>query len=527
MSFARAAPLLSAVALAVGGVALAFNDGLKPVDGVDRETPLATVQGFFDAARAGDDEVAAHYLYLDHLPRQTQAAEGSRLARRLRFVLDRKLVIDYAKLSKAPQADAGVPGYELLGTLKLRRGQQTIRLQNVELDGGRGWVFSQDTVRAIDRLYDEFGPPFGARLPPFLYEHSLFSLELWQWLGVAAVLLFAGLFAWLFQRLFVAIGRRITRITNFTWDEQLVDAGRLPVYLPPWSLAVAAGTRSLLLPIGAQNVFDIVARSLLIASFAWFLLRALRVGSRFLETQLASTGVTGRTRSLRTQVAVMRRLAEVIIWVVAAALLLIQFEVVRNVGVSMLASAGLAGLVIGFAAQKSLGTLLAGIQLSITQPIRIGDNVVVEGQFGVIEEIHLTYVIVRVWDLRRLVVPITVFLDKTFENWSRGESLLGAVILLVDFMAKPSVLREELKRVLEEEGKALWDGKVGNLQVVDTSDTGVTLRLLVSASEPSKLWDLRVLLRERMIEFIQRKHPEWMPMRRTESRTRDGATPPS
>jgi small-conductance mechanosensitive channel len=208
---------------------------------------------------------------------------------------------------------------------------------------------------------------------------------------------------------------------------------------------------------------------------------------------------------------------EVATYVIAAALLLMQFEVVRNVGVSLLASAGIAGLVIGLAAQKSISTLLAGIQLSITQPIRMGDQVVVEGEFGTIEEISLTYVVVRIWDNRRLVIPITQFLDKPFQNWSRSHSeMLGEVILQVDYFCDIDVLRAELKRILENEGRGLWDGKVQTVVVLNVLDKTLSVRALVSAPA-SKLFDLRCLVRERLIVFLRTK-PGWLPTVRSETR---------
>jgi len=206
------------------------------------------------------------------------------------------------------------------------------------------------------------------------------------------------------------------------------------------------------------------------------------------------------------------------IYLVTGALLLLQFEVVRHIGVSILASAGIAGLVIGLAAQRPLSALLAGIQLSVTQPIRIGDTVVVEGETGTIEEIRLTHVVVRIWDLRRLVLPITYFLHKPFQNWSLETSqILGAANLVVDFSADLDALRTELDRILQADGRELWDGKVHNLQVTEASDVGITLRILVSSTDPGKNFDLRCLLRERMISFL-RMHPEWLPVTRAKHR---------
>jgi small-conductance mechanosensitive channel len=202
---------------------------------------------------------------------------------------------------------------------------------------------------------------------------------------------------------------------------------------------------------------------------------------------------------------------------VAASLLLLQFEAVRSVGVSLLASAGLAGLVIGLAAQKSISTLLAGIQLSITQPVRIGDTVIVENEWGWIEEITLTYVVVKVWDLRRLVVPMSHFLDKPFQNWSKvSPEILGTVELYADFRTDVAAVRAELKRILEQESEGLWDGKVQGLQVTGCSERTMLLRALVSSEDAGKSWDLRCLVREKLIGWLQRQ-PQGLPLVRAEA----------
>ena len=167
-------------------------------------------------------------------------------------------------------------------------------------------------------------------------------------------------------------------------------------------------------------------------------------------------------RAVRTQLAVLRRVLVVVVWILATAALLMQFTVVRTVGVSLLASAGVAGVVLGLAAQKSIGALLAGIQLSITQPIRIGDSVLVEGEFGTVEEISLTYVVVRTWDLRRLLIPVTQFLEKPFQNWSKGGvEMLGPVVLQVDWTTDIDAVRKELARVLAAEGEGHVGRKAG------------------------------------------------------------------
>ncbi|AGC47553.1 mechanosensitive ion channel family protein [Myxococcus stipitatus DSM 14675] len=500
--------------------ALALNSGLAPpASPMDRQSPHAAAQGFLSAAHRGDYATAAHYLDLDFIPRAQQPERGAQLARRLKFVLDRKLAIDLASVSKAPEGDPADARFDQLGVIPLEGANVSIRLQRVTQDSALVWVFSESTVRMVDSLFEAYGPRVAEWMPPFFFSGTVLGLEPWQWLGLLVTLLGALGLSLLLERVTLAIALRVARWTDATLDDQLVEAGRGPLRLPFFAALLVVGTSFLLLPRPVQTVANRVSYSLLIVSVAWFILRFLRVFAAFVQSRVSSeTQDAARARSLRTQFAVLRAVFEAATYVVAAALLLMQFEVVRNVGVSLLASAGIAGLVIGLAAQKSISTLLAGIQLSITQPIRIGDQVVVETEFGTVEEITLTYVVLRVWDQRRMVIPITYFLDKPFQNWSKvSPELLGAVTLQVDYSTDVDAMRAELKRILSGEAQHLWDGRFQSVVVLEAQDRTLTIRALVSAANPDKLFDLRALVRERLVSFL-RAHPQWLPFTRTESR---------
>jgi small-conductance mechanosensitive channel len=218
-------------------------------------------------------------------------------------------------------------------------------------------------------------------------------------------------------------------------------------------------------------------------------------------------------RRILTQISVIRKILISAIVVIATGSILMLFDPVRQFGTSILASAGIAGVVIGFAAQKTLGNVLAGIQIALSQPILIDDIVVVEGEFGQIEEITLTYVTVRTWDLRRMILPITYFVEKPFQNWSRvSTDLLGTVILYLDYQAPIGELRKELKRLVEKHPK--WDRKVCGLQVTDTKQSAIEVRAIVSSSDPGKTFDLRCDIREGLIDFLRRNYPEALPRTR-------------
>ena len=507
------ARILACALLALGGEAHAFNEGLgeAPKD-LDRSSPYATVQGFLTEAGKGHFAVAAHDLWLDNLPAGTQAAEGARLARRLRFVLDRQKL----DLGALPKEGEGGPNTVVLTTLELDGRPAPVRLARVRAPEGPIWVFSRDTVGAVDGLYEAYGPPFGERMPDFLLA-TRFGLEVWQWLGLLFGLVLALLAGWLGEKLLLALLGRLTRLTRFTWDDELVRAARGPLKLPLWVLTAGVVEGWLLLSPAWEHGLGLVSRSLLIFAATWFFLRALDVTSGAMQRTLLARG-TSAAAAMRTQLSVLWRVLTIVVYVLGLAALLMQFNVVRTLGVSLLASAGVVGVVVGLAAQKSIGAIFSGIQLSLSQPIRIGDKVVVEGESGTVAEISLSNVVLRLWDNRHLVLPVTYFLEKPFQNWSRGSlDMVGVVLLQLDYSVDVGQMRAEFTRILSGPGKSLWDGKLAKVQVTDIGDGTATLRLLASANSSDDAFDLRCLVREELLVFL-RAHPEWLPTQRVEHR---------
>lgn len=220
-------------------------------------------------------------------------------------------------------------------------------------------------------------------------------------------------------------------------------------------------------------------------------------------------------RQIQTRFRVLRRVGAAFVVLLTVSIMLLTFPSIRNVGLGLLGSAGLAGLVLGIAAQPVLSNLIAGIQIALTQPIRLDDVVIVEGEWGRIEEILTTYVVVRIWDQRRLVVPLSYFIDHPFENWTRRTAdLLGTVVIHCDYRVPVDAVRRELGRILEE--TELWDGEAWALQVVDADDRSIRLRALMSAPDASGAWELRCHVREELIAWLAREHPESLPRVRAE-----------
>lgn len=260
--------------------------------------------------------------------------------------------------------------------------------------------------------------------------------------------------------------------------------------------------------------YSILGSVLLIISLAWGLIAIIRMFKLiFLEKYDTSEEDNLKSRKFHTQFNILERIIVFLIVLISIGLILMLFEEVRRIGISLFASAGITGVIIGFAAQRIIAAVLAGLQIAITQPIRIDDVVIIENEWGRIEEITLTYVVVNIWDKRRLIVPTTYFFEKPFQNWTRTTSeIMGTVYIYTDYNVPIDALRNELTRLLESSD--LWDKKVNVLQVTDAKEKSIEIRALVSAKDSGAAWDLRVYVREKLIEFIQKNYPECLPKTR-------------
>lgn len=255
---------------------------------------------------------------------------------------------------------------------------------------------------------------------------------------------------------------------------------------------------------------------IIIFSIAWLLIQSIATAKTIAVKKYDMSQADNlKARKLITQYNILENVSVFVIILVATGIALMTFSSIRQIGVSLLASAGIAGIILGFAAQKLIATILAGLQLAITQPIRFDDVVIVENEWGWIEEITLTYVVVRIWDKRRLILPTTYFIEKPFQNWTRSSAdILGTVFLYADYHLPIDAIRKELTRLLGTTD--LWDGKVNVVQVTNATEKTMEIRVLVSASSSPRAWDLRVLLREKLILFIQEHYPDCLPKSRVE-----------
>lgn len=261
-------------------------------------------------------------------------------------------------------------------------------------------------------------------------------------------------------------------------------------------------------------IADKAAEVLFLVASTWLMVQLLKVGELVLIRQYDTTqDVNLSHRKFVTQVRFVRRILAFGVVLIGASLVMISFQGSRKVGLSVLTSAGVVSVLIGFAAQKTLANLLAGVQIAFNQQIRLDDAVVVEKEWGRIEEINLTSVIVRLWDRRRLILPITYFVETPFENWTRNDaSITGAVFLYLDYNVPIESIRQKARELAES--NPLWNGDVFALQVTDTQPTCIVVRVLVSAQDAPSAFELRCYIREQLIAFIRDAYPQGLPQTR-------------
>ncbi|MBU6410405.1 MAG: mechanosensitive ion channel family protein [Verrucomicrobia bacterium] len=277
------------------------------------------------------------------------------------------------------------------------------------------------------------------------------------------------------------------------------------------------------LPAAYQSFFSTGSAILIIGAVACILFQAVNIFEKALLEQYDMTAADNlQARKIYTQARVISRTLHLAIAVCAVASVLMLFQEVRQIGASLLASAGIVGIVAGVAAQKTLANLIAGFQIALAQPIRLDDVVIAEGEWGRIEEISLTYVVVHIWDDRRLILPLVYFIEKPFQNWTRASAqLLGSVHVWVDYSLPLDEARRALKDIIESH--PLWDKRFWNLQVTEATEKTMQLRVLATAGDSSRSWDLRCAIREQFIAFIQKNYPQCLPKIRAELPWREAA----
>ncbi len=332
----------------------------------------------------------------------------------------------------------------------------------------------------------------------------------------AAVLAAAAIAGLVLYSIFFRLMSRLARRTSGMLDDSLVKHCRKPARMVVPLSALYLSLQFVSISGELDKPLGRVIGVLLVFSVAWLLIRLTSVLEDLILSRYDISDKDNlRARKIYTQFRIIKKILIVAIVVVAVSAILMGFEQFRRLGTGILASAGLAGIIAGLAARPALSNLIAGIQIALTEPIRLEDVVIVENEWGWIEEIALTYVVVRTWDLRRLIVPISYFLEKPFQNWTRKTAdLIGSAYLYVDYTVPVEQVRGELRRILKN--STYWKGTVSALQVVDATEKSMQLRAIMDAANSSDAWNLRCEVREKLIDFVRRNYPESLPVMRAE-----------
>ena len=340
------------------------------------------------------------------------------------------------------------------------------------------------------------------------YLNALFQRnDNWRLLFITVVfLLCVSLFLFIFNKVVKRFEKRASR-TKTSIDGFLIKLLKVPAIWIIFSTSIHIFSSYLSDDAEFFNVLTKISQILLIASIGWLLVQSVRAVSQFSQKKLDIATVDNlEARRKLTQIRMFEAVIIALIIIVFIAIALMTFETVRNLGKGILASAGVLGIIVGLAAQRSAGQILSGLQIAITQPIKIDDVVVIEGEWGKIEEINITYVLVKIWDERRLVVPIDYFLQTPIQNWTSTTShIIGTVYLYVSYELPLDPIRQKLESYVKTNDK--WDGRVQNVQVTDSKEWYKEIRILVSSADSSINWDLRVEVREEIIDFINENYP--------------------
>ena len=341
--------------------------------------------------------------------------------------------------------------------------------------------------------------------------HGLLWSGIWLAVAIVSAFIVRAIIFWML--------RRFTRRHGHLVGHSLVQHGEGPTRWIFPLLAVLCVLPGLPLPHLLMVALEHIVGIGLIAAIAWLIILLVDVTADVVSGRYRVDVADNLTaRRIQTQFQMLHHIIVVLVIFVALAISLMTFHDIQRFGDSLLASAGLASLVVGLAMKGTLSNLVAGVQIAFTQPFRIEDAVVIEGNWGWIEEIGTMYVTVRIWDLTRLVIPLSWFLDNPFQNWTRTSAdLLAHCYVYVDYTVPVEALREELRRICES--TQLWSGKVCVLQVSDLFQNVMQLRALMDARNSSDAWDLRCLVREKLIDFIQKNHPGSLPRYRGEFET--------
>lgn len=486
--------------------------GLPPLDDPRvLSTPQGALELFVGRAAKEDWSGAAHALNLS-LEDDLTPDRAAELARRLDSVMRSEIAVDWSSVPDTPDGATVVDGRwhgprrtVFLGQAALGDRSVPLNLQRFEgPDGRRRWLLSPFAVEHVDALYRRHGAGWlESRVPGSWRQLTVGEVAVWEWVAIGLFLLVSVVVG----RTCVGVVRRL-RSRSHGYLRVALSAGALPLGVLSAVLTAYLGTARLLTPSGpVASGIDTALFTILVLVAAWTGIRVL--GRLTDEARRRYQGVLSddhlRGRRLKTQLSVAHRVFVTLVAIVVLGIALSNFSLFSSLSISLLASAGVLTVLIGIAAQPVLGNLTSGIQIAATEPLRIGDMIRWGDAFGWVEDITFTFVVLRNWDDRRLIIPHSEILSKTFENWSKNdESMTREVWLYVDPMADVGAVRSRFKELVEADDR--WDGRINQLDVRAMSERAIHLRGLVSAAHPRAVWDLHMDLRDQMVAYLQELH---------------------
>ena len=501
-------------------------------------TPLATLEFFQSAVMNQQFDLAAYALNMNLLDADVQRNRSLELSKRLDFLLTKKDLYVFDELPDRPDglieppigndsSIMGVPRRSIqLGYIDYRERRVPIYLQRVQVDeGAPQWLFSAQTVGNIDNLYEQYRPSQFERYLPVWMKLRFFGIAIWEIVALILFFLLTLGLGWLFSKatgklisLYVTDEHPATYLGSRNSVVDLVSKLTVPLtFTISFSLVFT-------LVSGGFPYLDAVASSTrpiiwigLVLSAMWLGIRVINFfANRYQDLQIENLADEhfDKERSRRTYVSIFRRVFIFVMILGSIWIGLSEFTNINGLGKTLLTSAGIAGAVIGIAAQPILGNIMAGLQVAITQPIRIGDTVMVEEEWTTIEDLRYTYAVLKTWDERRLIVPMRHFITEIIENWSHTESHQTCVVYLyVDFGADIAAIREQYIEFVKT--NELWDGETEpELVAVAVSETATELRGTVASDSPLNAWTLECEVREQMLRYIYQQQKSHLPTER-------------
>ena len=514
-----------------------LNAGLPPLsEPPNLSTPLATLEFFQSAVMNQQYDLAAYALNMKLIDGKLQRSRAIDLAKQLDFLLIEKKLYVFDELPDRPDgliepplgstnSIQGIPRRSIqLGYIDYRERRVPIHLERVRIDDSAPfWIFSAQTVGNIDNLYEQYHPAKFERYLPAWTKLQLFSIAIWEFLALLVFFSFTMGVGWLLSKgagkllnwyVKDKAGNRLSTVHHNS-VEDLVNKLTVPLTFTisfssvftlvsggfPYLDAVASSTRPIIW-IG------------LVFSAMWLGIRVINFfANRYQDMQIENLGEEqfDKVRRRRTYVSIFRRVFVFVMVLGSIWIGLSEFANMEGFGKTLLTSAGIAGVVIGIAAQPILGNIIAGVQVAVTQPVRIGDSVIMDGNFSTVEDLRYTYAVLKTWDERRLIVPMRELITEMVENWSHTEvHQTCPVFLYIDYGADIDAIRQQFISVVKD--NKLWDNKTEpEIFVVEVTEKTIQLRGAVSAVGPVEAWTLACEIREQMLDYLYREQKHYLP----------------